>query len=86
MNGPALSPSEIRQILGRSVDRYLAIGLDRSAAIAATAGEFGASEYKVAALVETEHPPTGLLLATKQPVEHQSTRCSLACFAHTQRQ
>jgi hypothetical protein len=64
MNGPPLTPAEIRQILGRSVNRYLRAGLDRSAAIAATARDFGVTEYKVAALVETEHPPTGLLLAS----------------------
>jgi hypothetical protein len=63
MHGPPLSPSEIRLILGRSVDQYLATGLDRSAAIAATARDFDVSEYKVAALVEAEQPPTGLLLA-----------------------
>lgn len=62
MHGPPLSPSEIRQILGRSVDQYLATGLDRSAAIVATARDLDVSEYKVAALVETEQPPTGLLL------------------------
>lgn len=65
MNGPPLSPFEIRQILRRSVSRHLATGRDREAAIAATAREFGATEYKVAALVKTEQPPTGLLLAAK---------------------
>ena len=65
MNGPPLSPSEIRQTLGRSVDHYVATGLDRPTAIAATARDFGASEYKVAALVATEQPPTGLILTAK---------------------
>lgn len=65
MNGPPLSPSEIRQVLARSIDRYLATGLDWDAAVAATAREFGASEYKVAALGETTRPPTGLALIAK---------------------
>jgi hypothetical protein len=65
MHGPPLTPSEISQILSRSVERYLALGFDRSAAIAATAREFGATEYKVAALLSAEHPTTGLGLVVK---------------------
>ena len=65
MHGPPLSPSEIRQVLMRSVDRYVELGLDWDAAVAATAREYGATEYKVAALVDTERPPTGLVLVAK---------------------
>jgi nicotinamidase-related amidase len=65
MNGPSLSPPEIRQILSHSIDQYVATGLDWSAAVAATARDFNATEYKVAALVETQRPPTGLLLAAR---------------------
>jgi hypothetical protein len=68
MNGPPLSPSEIRQVLGRAVDQYVAIGLDRSTPIAATARDFATTESKVAALVEAEQCPTGLLLTAESLV------------------
>ena len=65
MNCPPLSPTEIRQVLKRSVSRHVAAGLDHEAAVAATARECGASEYKVAALVSVERPPSGLALGAK---------------------
>ena len=63
MQAPPPTPYETKQILLRTIREYMVVGLDWDTAVTATAEKYGATEYKVAALVEAERPARPVLVA-----------------------